>query len=302
MQWYDSTDSGSGMAGYNYQVYYNCSDSSKVPSSCTGYFVYPSLINNSELQAGTTSDGTYYWQVRAKDNAGNYSDWSSIGKVTIDTVAPITTDSGTDSDWHSTPVTVTLSCTDVNGSGCKNTYYTTDGSDPTTSSLSGNSITLSSDRVYTIKYFSIDNAGNVEDIKNAANTVEIATTTPETLNLTTTSDGGSGVSDGLGCANHDCSVHPLAQVLGISTAAKIWPEISYAGTNGGTNSGDEVLGASTSASPTPESSPTSGVSAQTSANQGFFNWLLTHKKIDLGILLIILAILYGLRQMTKKNK
>jgi hypothetical protein len=33
-------------------------------------------------------DGTWYWQVRAKDAAGNFSDWSAIWRVTIDTGAP----------------------------------------------------------------------------------------------------------------------------------------------------------------------------------------------------------------------
>ena len=37
-----------------------------------------------------TPDNDYYWQVRAGDNDGNWSPWSSISKVTVDTVAPAT--------------------------------------------------------------------------------------------------------------------------------------------------------------------------------------------------------------------
>jgi len=33
-------------------------------------------------------DGRWYWQVRAKDGADNYSDWSQIWSVTLDTIAP----------------------------------------------------------------------------------------------------------------------------------------------------------------------------------------------------------------------
>lgn len=88
MQWNDSFDTGSGVAGYEYQVYYNCSDLSSIPGSCSGHFEYGSLLTNSEYQAGTTSDGIYYWQARAKDNLGNFSNWSDFEKVIIDTMKP----------------------------------------------------------------------------------------------------------------------------------------------------------------------------------------------------------------------
>lgn len=89
MQWDDSTDS-SGIAGYYYRVYYNCSDEGNVSASCSS--LYPNATGvwrvPSEYQAGTTNDGTYFWQVMAEDNAGNQSAWSGFEKVTIDTLAP----------------------------------------------------------------------------------------------------------------------------------------------------------------------------------------------------------------------
>lgn len=89
MQWNDSTDDN-GVAGYYYRVYYHCSDENNIPGSCSS--VYPNTDGlwriNSEYQAGATSDGIYYWQVRAKDNAEKYSDWSGIEKVIIDTQSP----------------------------------------------------------------------------------------------------------------------------------------------------------------------------------------------------------------------
>ena len=88
MQWADSNDN-IAVAGYYYRVYFNCSninDSSTCPS------VYPNSTGlwrtNSEYQAGTTSDGTYYWQVKAVDTAGNESNWSDLEKVVIDTKNP----------------------------------------------------------------------------------------------------------------------------------------------------------------------------------------------------------------------
>ena len=67
-------------------------------------------------------------------------------------------------------MTVTLTPNDT-GSGVAVTYYTTDGSVPTTSSDEGTSIDLTSDGVYTIRYFSLDNVGNVEPVRTAFVTI-----------------------------------------------------------------------------------------------------------------------------------
>jgi hypothetical protein len=83
------------------------------------------------------------------DLAGNLQSVSPYTEYSTPMVSPVTTDSGTDTNWHNTPVTVNLSCSDTSGSGCKKTYYTTDGSTPTTSSSSGNSVTLNTDGIYT---------------------------------------------------------------------------------------------------------------------------------------------------------
>jgi parallel beta-helix repeat protein len=88
MQWADSTDD-TGVAGYYYRVYYNCTDTND-PSTCST--VYPDSTGlwrtSSEYQAGTTNDGTYYWQVKAVDVLGNESNWSNLEKVIIDTQEP----------------------------------------------------------------------------------------------------------------------------------------------------------------------------------------------------------------------
>ncbi len=112
------------------------------------------------------------------DLAGNLQQVNAYQEYSTPLVAPVTTDSGIDSAWHNSSVTFNLNCTDVDGSGCKKTYYTTDTSDPTTDSSFGNSVTLTVDSEYTIKYFSVDNAGNTEAIKTAVNTVKIDSTIP----------------------------------------------------------------------------------------------------------------------------
>ena len=48
------------------------------------------LLNTNMIHSSGAPDGTWYWQVRARDASGNYSPWSEIWKVTIDHIAPTT--------------------------------------------------------------------------------------------------------------------------------------------------------------------------------------------------------------------
>ncbi len=115
--------------------------------------------------------------VTAHDRAGNTTD--SDFDVTEDISAPSTTDDTATigSTWQTAPVTVTLTPTDAR-SGVAATYYTTDGSVPTTSSDEGTSIDLTADGVYVIRYFSVDNVGNAETVRTASATIRIDQTNP----------------------------------------------------------------------------------------------------------------------------
>ncbi|MFZ3059701.1 MAG: FG-GAP-like repeat-containing protein [Candidatus Methanoperedens sp.] len=121
-----------------------------------------------------------------------------------DTIPPVTTDN-TDELWHNSNVAITLTAVDEN-SGVAAAYYTIDGSEPTINSEKGNTITLSEDGIYTLKYFSVDNAGNVEKTKSAV--VRIDKTPPATKDnadrlwhngtvtvTLTPSDTGSGLKE-----------------------------------------------------------------------------------------------------------
>ncbi len=113
----------------------------------------------------------------AHDRAGNTADSSFT--VREDVTAPSTTDDTATigSSWKTAPVTVTLTPSDAR-SGVAATYYTTDGSVPTTSSPEGTSVGLTDDGVYTIRYFSVDNVGNVEPVRTAFTTIRIDKTQP----------------------------------------------------------------------------------------------------------------------------
>jgi hypothetical protein len=112
----------------------------------------------------------------ASDAAGNTSaaSTSTDDTVTFDVTAPTTTDDVA-SAWTSSDVTVTLTPSDSGGAGTgvAHTYYTTNGTTPTIASSEGTSFTLTAHGVYPIKYLSVDNAGNAEAVRTAANPVRI---------------------------------------------------------------------------------------------------------------------------------
>ncbi len=121
--------------------------------------------------------------VSAHDRAGNST--SSDFEVTEDISAPSTTDdtASVGSAWQTAPVTVALTPTDAR-SGIAHTYYTTDGSVPTTGSDEGTSIDLTADGVYVIRYFSVDRVGNVEPVRTAVATIRIDKTSPSSPSIT----------------------------------------------------------------------------------------------------------------------
>jgi cysteine-rich repeat protein len=125
---------------------------------------------------------------------GNYDTCSpTLGP--IDTIPPVTTDT-VPSAWQTAPFDVTFVCTD-SGSGCSKVYYTTDGTDPTTSSSFVNAasswkFTMSTDGKYTIKYRGKDVTGNLEDVETAVNQLKIDQTKPIITGAVTTSPNANG--------------------------------------------------------------------------------------------------------------
>jgi|GEM_PF-1571113 len=114
------------------------------------------------------------WGVQnIRDLAGNILA-SPYKEYSTPMVAPKTTISVIDSDWHSTDVTVNLVCTDIDGSGCSNTYYSLDGG---TTYQEGNTIIVSAEGENKITYYSKDKAGN-EEIAQTSDPIKIDKTEP----------------------------------------------------------------------------------------------------------------------------
>ncbi|HET8601893.1 MAG TPA: PxKF domain-containing protein [Segeticoccus sp.] len=105
----------------------------------------------------------------ARDKAGNETTVTSE-PVRIDTTAPTTSVSAPDG-WQNGDVKLALHAAD-NLSSVESTHYTVDGGDEQT----GTSLTLADEGTHHVSYWSVDNAGNVEDAK--AVTIQIDKTAP----------------------------------------------------------------------------------------------------------------------------
>ena len=133
---------------------------------------------------GASTSATGNQNVTATNNAGLTS---ANGPFTLtqDGSVPSTTDdtASIGSGWKTTGQVVTLTPDDGAGSGVAATYYTTDGSTPTTSSAQGTTVNLTADGIYTIKYFSVDNVGNTEPVRTASTQIRIDATDPSSATL-----------------------------------------------------------------------------------------------------------------------
>lgn len=163
VDWTDSTG-GTGGITYEYKVDY--------PLIGGGLGSWTTTLTPSQ-RTGSLNEGIHYVKVRAKDSAGNYSEWSNVCSLTSDWTAPdveITTP--TDGSTISGTVEVKGSVTDVNphhywfviqnsggvtvaGPGTVN-----DATSFTDKSLLSWNTTLVSDGVYKIKFEARDAANN----------------------------------------------------------------------------------------------------------------------------------------------
>ena len=106
-----------------------------------------------------SSEGTTTLKYYSVDAAGN-AEGVTTKTVRIDRDAPVTTDDAP-STWATGTVTVHLTSTDA-VSGVDETYYSLDGSDPSIPATEGT--VVSSEGTTTLKYYSVDAAGNAEGV------------------------------------------------------------------------------------------------------------------------------------------
>jgi hypothetical protein len=147
-----ATDTGGSGAA---TTFYTIDGSDPATSSTARVYTAPFPVSSTATVKAST-----------KDAAGNVEP-SKSWPVQIDTILPSTpiwcNDDPCGSGVYADTVTVTLRAMDAGGSGLASTRYTTDGTDPATSTTAkaySGPFTLT--QTSTVKAYSIDNAGNVE--------------------------------------------------------------------------------------------------------------------------------------------
>jgi large repetitive protein len=137
-------------------------------------------VNDGEFVEGTgfvvSEEGLNKVMFFSLDNAGNVEEIRTV-EVKIDKTAPVT-ESNVEDGWLNQAFTVDLTATD-DLSGVAKTYYSVNGSQ----FVEGTSFELSEAGIYTVSFYSVDNAGNVEEEKTVE--VKVDEKAPETASNVT---------------------------------------------------------------------------------------------------------------------
>jgi hypothetical protein len=118
----------------------------------------------------TLADGTWYFNLRTVDAAGNWSGPTSMGPFLIDTIPPVTTDN-VPSAWQSANFPLTLTATDAGV--VVYTRYRLNGGATATYTVP---VMVSTEGTNTVQYWSADAAGHVETMRTA--TLRLDTSAP----------------------------------------------------------------------------------------------------------------------------
>lgn len=152
------------------------------------------ISSPSNFDTTNLADGSVDLRATVTDDAGNQD--SVSGTTTVDNTAPETTDDAP-SGWQSSQVTVGLTPSD-DTSGVSTTYYCAnqDSSTACSPTTEGTSLTLSADGEHYIRYYSVDNAGNEEPVKEAVVKIDQESPIVTDVSLVDSEDGDRIVRDG----------------------------------------------------------------------------------------------------------
>jgi peptidoglycan/xylan/chitin deacetylase (PgdA/CDA1 family) len=175
-------------------TYINATATDNVGVASVRFYLDGTLLG-SKTSPTTTGGSTYQWKWEsaiasegqhtltaiATDTAGNQTTSAPVTVTVVhDTTPPTTTilcnGSTSCSGWFKEPVSVTLKATD-NGAVAQ-TYYTTDGSEPTATNGIVYTSPFSVPQTTTVKFRSVDTSGNWEQVESQL--LQIDTTPPST--------------------------------------------------------------------------------------------------------------------------
>ncbi len=88
LDWSDSIDPSLSGVSYHYQ---SSVSSATTTGNALSTPIYGTTISASQIDASGTSEGMYFWQVKACDTAYNCTSWTNPWSVTVDTTAPVST-------------------------------------------------------------------------------------------------------------------------------------------------------------------------------------------------------------------
>jgi len=182
---------GSGLAYV--ELYYRLGNSGAFTlyagGNSTGRWTSSPIVFGSSITGG---DGTYQFYTIAVDTLGNQEAAPSIpdATTTVDTVPPSTTQDtagtlGSDG-WYTSSVLITLVSSDIT-SGVASTVYRIDQGDWQTYSTS---ISMASEGINVLHFYSVDNAGNLEAERGIE--VYVDTLAPATSSTLTGTEGLNG--------------------------------------------------------------------------------------------------------------
>jgi peptidoglycan/xylan/chitin deacetylase (PgdA/CDA1 family) len=239
-----ATDTGSGVAGTHYTV--DGSDPTLASPTYSGPF---------NVNGASTSTTVKY---RSWDYQGNAETvQTQVIQAPTDNAAPTTTITCNGVPCGSSPyvvtVTIAMSATDTGGSGVAATYYTTDGSTPTTaSSQYAGMFTLNKPGSYNVRYFSTDNAGNAEQVQSQSVTVA-----PVTTKVSLTFDNGSvgqytlGYLQALKPHGAPATFYLNSGTVGVSGNSMTWSQLSDLAAAGNDIGGKTVNATNLTTDPNP---------------------------------------------------
>jgi hypothetical protein len=198
---------------------------SNTPPAHVDFLVDGQLVGSAPADPYTVSwdttsvaDGQHTVMVRSVNDAGDVTDSDSatvsVANQGADTTPPSSAiacnASACATGYYGSAVSVSLTASDGGGSGVASIRYTTDGSDPTTTTGTLYSGSFSVSSTTTVKYRAFDNAGNAEPVNTTLINIDTVAPTSSirctgavcstsyytsavTIHLSATDTGGSGV-------------------------------------------------------------------------------------------------------------